>query len=1469
MSESKAEEQLTKQEIQDIKFREFLEKNIRFSSQEQLHLLINTPCNISILSNKAEILMCNGSTLNLYANSDEVDFSASLFDNIVEIQPDGKAPQEKFSKCFKDAVLHGSNRETWQISKGHQTSYTFDICFNKISSKNPEHDFYIIAVTQDALRYINQSDSQQFINNRLSAIVSDAPYAMTLWDSKFNIIMSNNQMLKLLGVSDNDTYCKNFSKYSPEYQPNGLKSNEYALSLLKKAASGEEVRLNWMHMNSAGKDIPVEAVAKKIELDDDYIITVYVRDLSHDFLDTTMNTEALSEEETYFTNRVSARRVMSGIAQMANEWFFVYDRRTHQTQYYGNHPSNLGSEQGKLVNQDIPIRKGRVHPDDAQLHDQIRENLKNGICKTIDLRYLCPDSTYRYFRVETVPLKAADGDTVYMIGRGTDVNDELLTEQRSKVDLLTNCYNKITAEGLIAEKMLLDTTAPHTLFIIDIDDFKAVNDNLGHFFGDEVLREVSSSLKGQFRSRDIIGRIGGDEFIVFTEGLISKETIERKAQAIVGCFQKTYSGENKTYSISGSIGIATQLDKNSTYEDLYKAADKALYKAKLLGKNQYVFYDESMKLGTMKNLTKLDNAMTIANRFFDYDLISTIFNILYERNSDNTGINICLQYLCKKYNCDRAYIFETSDNGETYSNTFEWCAAGISPEIDNLQNVSNYEMSEFFTEARNGILYSNDLQETFTNKDSFKLMHDQGILSFLHAQTRKNGIVTFFIGLDDCTKKRVWSEHEINSVQYLGKIFSIMLQRSQMERQLSTIDGKSTISEYISQASGDIAYAINLDSCELSYLNDAALEFFGTKPIDEIKCNDIYDAIGVPTDVACANFMRSKTEFHEWSYRSEKLDRTFFFRNKLIEANGMSYRLEIATDITKIKSLEGELHEKLEDEKILVACIETLHSDNDASTSVGILLKTLGQFFDADRCHIFELDESGISMSNTHEWCNEGIDSQKGSFENVDATMLQPCISKAQSSAISTACISGEEVRIKPEFEILRYSKVDELLISLIMDQSAKVTGFIGLDNPRQNSHKQSILQSVTRFVANTIDEAKIVNELKKISLYDEQTGLKNRYSYNLALEEFSHQEINSLGIIFIDIQGLKAINEIQGLEKGDEALRNVSRLIGKRFATNAYRIGGDEFVVLLGGISESHFEEQAELLKLAISETNVPTSIGYSWNSNPDASSLSESRTYKEFLAYNLEQEIKRGSFVVYLQPQFNMKTKEIEGAEALIRRVKSNGEVQLPSTFLPFYETEGLVAIIDEFVLESVCKTMNEWETQGIGENLIISINCSRVTVAEDSIVSKFKRICDKYSVKPSRIMIEITETINGISKERLNEIISQFRKEGFCISLDDFGTGFSNLGSLISSDYDEIKLDMSISRDIAKDEKSLLVGKSLFELCKNLDGVTAVAEGIEHEAQFEILRKIDCEKGQGFWLGRPVPINNFVADYIEMND
>ncbi len=1189
--------------------------------------------------------------------------------------------------------------------------------------------------------------------------------------------------------------------------------------------------------------------------------------------DLILDKDTLSIAPGSIMSKVSDKDLLVMMTELSNEWFFSFEVATDIIQYYGSIVESFGQSTTASVSLGASLELGVVHPDDSELFLRFIDNIKKGLFESLDIRYKQMDGTYRYYRIMYKTINDKKGVPVFVVGKGVDVHDQKILEERSKIDLLTECYNKISAEQLIEEVLQQQNDTVHALFIVDIDNFKSINDNFGHFFGDEVLKEVAHNLKTSFRTQDIVARIGGDEFIVFVENTCDTDILKSRARKIMEVFNKRYSGADRDYSISGSVGIAMYPDSGERYDELYKSADKALYQAKMLGKNQFVFYNDSLVDGTMRDLTRVENANRVAGSYFDYALISAVFDILYENNANDQSVDKVMQIIGQKYDADRCYIFETFDNGETYDNTFEWCKLGVSAEIDNLKGVTKEVLSTFFTDAtEQGILYTNDLNSMFGRTAAYDLMADQGIKSFAHAQIKKGEQVTFFLGLDDCTKQRVWSEKEINSLVYISKIISIIFQSKHLQTMLGELTEYNKISAYLSEYTNDLVYVSDIDNYELLHVNKAILQALGNPPESawkNKKCYEILQGKDAPCEF-CTNSQLVEGEFYEWTYFNPTFEKLYFLKDSIVPMQGKNVRLEVATDITQLDLLESELKKRLDEERLLISCIDILHSGETPGVCIDRLLAIIANYYGADRCYIFEFDNINDLIHNTYEWCSEGVVPQKDNLQNVDKSEIKTwCDKFIEEGEFFIDKLDSDLSKDSPEYDTLSVQGIESLVTAPIKDEDDELTGFIGVDNPKRNSKNTLLMRSIARFVANFLDETRLLEELNRLSYYDTLTGIKNRHSFSGMLRQLDRIKFTSLGVAYIDVLGLKSINEVNGSEYGDEVLKRLTKDICQVFADDVYRVGGDEFIVIKRDVTEERFEKDLTELKALIAPENFDANIGYTWNKTfSNVSNLkdtSKGNRYRSILSQNLESEIKGNKFVVYLQPQMDIQDSHVSGAEALVRRVGGDNMLQPPDSFIPFYEKEGMITLIDLHVFEVVCKTIKFWMDSGSDKGVSVAVNCSRMTVIEPGIVEKLSQISDRYGVERSRIIIEITETISDVSEQKMSQITSNFSKVGFKLSLDDFGSGYSNLSTLKFTDFDEVKLDRSLTSELVSDEKSRLLTHSALKLCNEMDGLVSIAEGIEYEEQHEILKTMNCHKGQGFYFARPMPIEEFNRRYI----
>ncbi len=407
------------------------------------------------------------------------------------------------------------------------------------------------------------------------------------------------------------------------------------------------------------------------------------------------------------------------------------------------------------------------------------------------------DEYLRRYKVFMKSVSDEDGKIFAVIGKMEDVDDELAhiekIEAKAMFDpLCVDVYNKATTEELI--KAELDRGTGGVLMMLDVDDFKSVNDNLGHLFGDEFLKKFASTIKSAFRTTDIVGRYGGDEFIVFlpraTASLAKKKgwrILERVREIEVP----------KLGGVKSSIGAAVVNPSNRSYNEVFRQADTALYQAKNHGKNRVEIFNAATMSEGIYRANNADKQAAAgdeptsrgsevalsSNPSGAASLMMRVFSALYSSSDIDAGVSQMLELLGKKFDVSRVYIFEDSEDGSFCSNTFEWCNSGVVSYMDHLQRV-DYEkdLAGKFLDCFNdeGIIYCQDIAELPPEVGTF--LGEQGVKSVLHCMIKDAGRFKGFVGFDECRSNRFWTQEQIDSLVFLSKVISVFLMKGRTEQ---------------------------------------------------------------------------------------------------------------------------------------------------------------------------------------------------------------------------------------------------------------------------------------------------------------------------------------------------------------------------------------------------------------------------------------------------------------------------------------------------------------------------------------------------------------------------------------------------------------------------------------------------------------------------------------------------------------
>ncbi len=396
----------------------------------------------------------------------------------------------------------------------------------------------------------------------------------------------------------------------------------------------------------------------------------------------------------------------------------------------------------------------------------------------------------------------------------------------------------------------------------------------------------------------------------------------------------------------------------------------------------------------------------------------------------------------------------------------------------------------------------------------------------------------------------------------------------------------------------ELMYVADLENYDLLFINKAGKDTFNFKATEGKKCYELLQGLDAPCPF-CSTPELKPEEYYNWEHTNPITGRHYLLKDRLIEWEGRPARFELAFDLTEAMREKQNLKNMLETEQVIVECIRDLYQNHDLNQAIPLFLERIGKFLRADRSYIFDL--RGELLKNTYEWCAEGIKSEQGYLQSIPKDYFErwlrvfddhECMVIDDCEALKTS-----EPR---EYEVLSAQNIKRL-VTVPLEQDGELYACIGVDNPPPEllQNAASILQTLRYFLMLAIRRTEDEAELTKLSYYDTLTSFYNRNRYIQDLETFSDYE-SSVGIVFLDMNGLKEVNDQYGHGSGDRLLVECARRIREGFGeSNFYRVGGDEFVVIDLGDTETGFSDRVERLRACFGQdSRVSVAIGAYWTS-------------------------------------------------------------------------------------------------------------------------------------------------------------------------------------------------------------------------------------------------------------------------------
>ena len=444
--------------------------------------------------------------------------------------------------------------------------------------------------------------------------------------------------------------------------------------------------------------------------------------------------------------------------------------------------------------------------------------------------------------------------------------------------------------------------------------------------------------------------------------------------------------------------------------------------------------------------------------------------------------------------------------------------------------------------------------------------------------------------------------------------------------------------------------------------------------------------------------------------------------------------------------------------------------------------------------------------------------------------------------------------------------------------------------------YRPAIVKHRITSIINLRETSAMVNLMK----YDRLTRLYSKeYFYSKAAEIVRSNPHTRYDIICSDIENFSMINEMFGHEAGNELLLHTAAILREIVKNKGIccRLDTDTFAMLIERTSvysdaffasyvkkiNSHFDryrlridfgvyplEHKEpsinmacdraLYAIETIKHNFERCLAYYDDS------LRQKKIYTQSIIDSMESALTNKEFVLYYQPKYDLKDEHITGAEALVRWISPEKGFLLPDKFIPIFEKNGFIGELDEYVWEEACSMIRKCIDANI-PIVPISVNVSRSDLHKPQLIEIFNNLVEKYRLDPALLHLEITESVCIEHPEDVIHTISELRRHGFIISMDDFGSGYSSLNMLSTLPIDILKLDMKVVQNISKSEKEKGIIRFVINLAKWMN-LTVIAEGAETQAHINELKSANCDQVQGYFFSKPLPEADFIHLLLHAN-
>lgn len=595
---------------------------------------------------------------------------------------------------------------------------------------------------------------------------------------------------------------------------------------------------------------------------------------------------------------------------------------------------------------------------------------------------------------------------------------------------------------------------------------------------------------------------------------------------------------------------------------------------------------------------------------------------------------------------------------------------------------------------------------------------------------------------------------------------------------------------------------------------------------------------------------------------------------------------------------------------IVATAFEIFEKTNNFDEAIQMLLKVIGVRLGLDRIMVIQTDIKNQEVHSDYQWTRKGIPKVLESAARFNKEDFLTLFNDYDDNGILV--LHHDNMKDYSEDAKKLFMQGDaKTVVYGSMYCEGRYTGAISyvICNEKRNWSDEMLkqLSEVTKIISAHAEKNQIMNHIYQGAVtrmeHDTLTGLISFGRFHEEVERviLANKDQNYL-MMYTDFDNFKLFNYKYGYSIGDQLLKDFCASVISK-AENKHslyftRIVSDQFLMFRSvsyekddydkiieetqKINQEFMLEQKE--RFPKSNVILRTGIYYVTPECMSASfaidaanyarqrvkidgkcsvrfyddEMQRQRVLENQIVNEMKEAMETKQFKVYFQPQYSIKDHEIVGAEALIRWERENGEVVSPNAFIPVYENNGKIIELDFYVFETVVKFIARKKQEG-KQQVPISINASSLHATDPQTINTYMNILKKYDVDPKMVEIELTETAVVSEYESVRELFDEFQLHGIKTAMDDFGSGYSILNTIVDIPVDVIKIDRGFIISCLESDRGIYFLKHLIDMIRNL-GYELICEGVETDEQIEVLKQIGCDVIQGYWYSRPLTMEDY---------